>query len=95
MLRQLKSLGVIVTAKGSDVDFISRFFAPNAGVDEDPATGSAHTTLTPYWSHQLNKTELSALQVSERVGTFRCKLLGERVEIYGNAITYLEGEITI
>ncbi|MEO6168868.1 MAG: PhzF family phenazine biosynthesis protein [Chitinophagales bacterium] len=95
LLRQLKSLGVIVTARGTDVDFISRFFAPGAGIDEDPATGSAHTTLTPYWSAQMNKTEFTARQVSARVGELKCKLLGDRVEISGKAVTYLEGEITV
>lgn len=95
LLSQLKSLGVIVTAKGDDVDFISRFFAPGAGIDEDPATGSAHTTLTLYWSQQLGKTEFTARQVSARGGYLKCRLLGERVEISGKAVTYLTGEINI
>ncbi|MBK6482300.1 MAG: PhzF family phenazine biosynthesis protein [Chitinophagales bacterium] len=95
MLQQLDSLGVIVTARGNDVDFISRFFAPGAGIDEDPVTGSAHTSLTPYWAAKMNKTEFTARQVSTREGYLKCKLLGERVEISGKAVTYLEGEIAI
>jgi predicted PhzF superfamily epimerase YddE/YHI9 len=86
---------VIVTARGKDVDFISRFFAPGAGIDEDPVTGSAHTSLTPYWAAKMNKTEFTARQVSTREGYLKCKLLGERVEISGKAVTYLEGEISI
>jgi PhzF family phenazine biosynthesis protein len=95
LLQQLDSLGVIVTARGKDVDFISRFFAPGAGIDEDPVTGSAHTSLTPYWAAKMNKTEFTARQVSTREGYLKCKLLGERVEISGKAVTYLEGEISI
>lgn len=87
--------GVIVTAKGDTVDFVSRFFAPQSGVDEDPVTGSAHTTLIPYWSRNLGKTELSAIQLSERKGYLQCKFLDERVEISGKAKLYLIGEIYI
>jgi PhzF family phenazine biosynthesis protein len=87
--------GVIATAKGETVDFVSRFFGPQVGINEDPVTGSAHTTLTPYWSEELHKTELTALQLSERQGQLTCKFLGERVEISGNARTYLTGEIEI
>ncbi len=85
--------GIIVTAPGKDVDFVSRFFAPQAGIDEDPVTGSAHTTLTPYWSERLNKKELKARQISKRGGTLFCKYLNQRVEISGNAQTYMKGEI--
>lgn len=85
--------GVIATAKGEKSDFVSRFFAPQAGIDEDPVTGSAHTTLTPYWSAQLNKKELSAIQLSTRKGNLTCKYLNDRVEISGQAKTYLIGEI--
>jgi PhzF family phenazine biosynthesis protein len=85
--------GVIITAKGDEADFVSRFFAPQAGITEDPVTGSAHTTLTPYWSEQLGKTELSAVQLSARRGYLSCKFLGDRVEISGKARTYLTGEI--
>jgi predicted PhzF superfamily epimerase YddE/YHI9 len=85
--------GVIVTAKGEEVDFVSRFFAPQSGIDEDPVTGSAHTTLIPYWSKKLNKGSLSAMQLSKRKGYLQCRFLGERVEISGQAALYLTGEI--
>jgi PhzF family phenazine biosynthesis protein len=85
--------GIIATAKGEQSDFVSRFFAPQAGIDEDPVTGSAHTTLTPYWAAQLNKKELSAIQLSKRKGNLTCKHLNDRVEISGKAKTYLIGEI--
>ncbi len=87
--------GVIVTAKGSTSDFVSRFFTPQASILEDPVTGSAHCTLIPYWSEQLQKTKLSAIQLSERKGILICEDLGERVLISGNARTYLIGEIFI
>jgi PhzF family phenazine biosynthesis protein len=95
VISKLKGRGVIITAKGESVDFVSRFFAPQSGIAEDPVTGSAHTTLTPYWSVKLGKTELSAIQLSERKGYLQCKLMGERVEISGQARLYLEGEIFI
>jgi hypothetical protein len=91
----LKARGVIITAKGEHVDFVSRFFAPQSGIIEDPVTGSAHTTLTPYWSEKLNKTEMSAIQLSERKGYLQCKFLGNRVEISGQAKLYLAGEVYI
>ncbi len=91
----LDARGVIITAKGEDVDFVSRFFAPQSGIIEDPVTGSAHTTLTPYWSKKLDKTEMSAIQLSERKGYLQCKFLGDRVEISGQAKLYLAGEIYI
>jgi PhzF family phenazine biosynthesis protein len=87
--------GVIITARGNDVDFVSRFFAPQCGIDEDPVTGSAHTTLTPYWSKVLNKEVLTAMQLSRRTGKLICKNLGGRTEISGLAKTYLTGEITV
>lgn len=87
--------GVIITAPGDNCDFVSRFFAPQAGINEDPVTGSAHTTLTPLWSKKLNKTKLSARQVSQRGGTLSCSLKGDRVLISGKAVTYLEGTISI
>ncbi len=92
---KLTARGIIVTAKGDSVDFVSRFFAPQVGIDEDPVTGSAHTTLTPYWSKQLNKQELTAIQLSSRKGYLECKYLKERVEISGEGRLYLEGEIFI
>jgi PhzF family phenazine biosynthesis protein len=85
--------GVIVTAKGDSVDFVSRFFAPQIGIPEDQVTGSAHTTLTPYWSAKLRKMELDAVQLSRRKGFLHCKHAGERIEISGQAKTYLIGEI--
>jgi len=87
------SRGVIVTAPGIEVDFVSRFFAPGVGIDEDPVTGSAHTTMTPYWSRRLNKKRLTARQLSRRGGELVCEDHGERIYIQGNAVTYLEGEI--
>lgn len=92
---RLDARGVIVTARGGEVDFVSRFFGPQSGIDEDPATGSAHTTLTPYWAEKLGKNALSATQLSARKGTFRCKRLNGRVEISGQARTYLTGEINL
>lgn len=87
--------GVIVTAPGTDVDFVSRFFAPAVGINEDPVTGSAHTTLTPFWAKRLDKTELTARQISKRQGFLKCALLSDRVEIAGQAVTYLIGEIEV
>lgn len=87
--------GVICTAKGNSVDFVSRFFAPQSGIEEDPVTGSAHTTLTPYWSKVLGKKELTATQLSKRVGHLKCVDKGERIEISGRARTYLIGHIEI
>ncbi|HTN21625.1 MAG TPA: PhzF family phenazine biosynthesis protein [Pelobium sp.] len=85
--------GVIVTAKGNSVDFVSRFFAPQSGINEDPVTGSAHTTLTPYWANRLNKTNLTAMQVSKRGGHLKVSNEKQRVKISGKAVTYLVGEI--
>jgi PhzF family phenazine biosynthesis protein len=87
--------GFIVTAKGKTHDFVSRFFGPAVGVNEDPVCGSAHTTLVPYWANQLGKTELKALQVSKRSGELHCRYLGERVELGGTAVLYMKGEIYI
>ncbi len=92
-ISRLEARGVIVTAKGEKVDFVSRFFDPQTNVDEDPVTGSAHTTLTPYWSKVLNKQELTAMQLSERTGYLRCKNLGKRIEISGECKLYMAGEI--
>jgi PhzF family phenazine biosynthesis protein len=86
---------VIVTAPGVDCDFVSRFFAPSAGVPEDPVTGSAHCTLIPYWSRRLGKTKLFARQVSKRGGELFCELAGERVLIGGKAVLYSRGQIEI
>lgn len=94
-LALLGERGVIVTARGEQVDFVSRFFAPQSGIDEDPVTGSAHTTLTPYWAKILGKDELKAIQVSARRGYLTCRNLGDRVAISGYAVTYLIGEIEV
>ncbi len=94
-VRALGVFGVIVTAPGREVDFVSRFFAPLMGVPEDPATGSSHCTLTPYWSKRLGKTRLRARQVSARGGELECEDLGERVSIAGRAVKYLEGTIDV
>ncbi len=85
----------IVTAKGEDSDFVSRFFAPEVGVFEDPVTGSAHCNLIPFWAERLGKTEVFARQISERGGELFCELKGDRVKIGGNAVLYLKGEIFI
>lgn len=95
LLNELDCRGVIVSAPGNEVDFISRFFAPQCGIPEDPVTGSAHTTLIPYWSPKLGKTLMSAKQLSERGGDLKCEYLGNRVKISGKAVCYLIGEITI
>ena len=94
-IAKLPIRGVIVSAKGNDVDFVSRFFGPQSGINEDPVTGSAHTTLTPYWSSILNKKELTAIQLSDRKGHLRCTYLNDRVEISGQGKLYLIGEIFI
>jgi len=87
--------GIIVTAPGSDTDFVSRFFAPQAGIDEDPVTGSAHTTLTPFWSARLGKKRLTARQLSARGGSLECIGNGNRTLIAGRALLYLKGEIYV
>jgi PhzF family phenazine biosynthesis protein len=94
-IARLPVRGVIVTAPGKEVDFVSRFFAPQSGINEDPVTGSAHTTLTPYWSERLNKTELTAQQLSERGGSLKCRVAGERVEISGQGRLYLKGLLNV
>lgn len=94
MLKKLNLRGVIVTAQGSKVDFVSRFFAPKFGVDEDPVTGSAHCALTPYWSSKLNRKNLHAYQVSQRGGELFCTDCGDRVIISGRAVKFMEGSIT-
>ena len=88
-------LGVIVTARGKNVDFVSRFFAPNAGISEDPVTGSSHSTLIPYWARRLEKNKLTALQLSKRGGKLFCEDLGNQVKIAGKAVTYLVGSIVV
>jgi len=95
LLSQTGTRGIIVTSKGNECDFVSRFFGPGVGIDEDPVTGSAHTTLIPYWQKVLGKNEMTAMQLSKRIGYLKCKYLGERVEIGGKAKTYLVGEMEI
>jgi PhzF family phenazine biosynthesis protein len=92
---KLVARGLIVTAPGNNVDFVSRFFGPQSGVNEDPVTGSAHTTLTPYWSERLGKINLSAKQISKRGGELQCRYAPPRVIIGGEAQLYLIGEIII
>ena len=92
---QLGHCGLIVTARGEDVDFISRFFAPAYAIPEDPVTGSSHCTLTPYWVKQIGRTDLTARQVSSRGGFLKCTLRGERVLISGKAVLYLKGDIEV
>jgi PhzF family phenazine biosynthesis protein len=95
VLKTLDCLGIIATAPGADADFVSRFFAPGAGVNEDPVTGSAHCTLIPFWAQRLGKTKLFTRQVSQRGGELFCEFVGERVRIGGRAVHYLRGEIQI
>ena len=87
--------GVVVTARGDDCDFVSRFFGPRVGVPEDPVTGSTHTSLVPYWAPRLGKTALVARQLSHRGGTLWCALNGDRVRIAGHTRRYLTGEIAV
>lgn len=88
----VQARGIIVTARGSDVDFVSRFFGPQVGVNEDPVTGSAHCKLADYWSRKLNKSDLSAFQASSRGGKLGVTVRGERVLLKGRAVTVLKGE---
>lgn len=94
-LRALGVFGVIATAPGGDVDFVSRFFAPLMGVPEDPVTGSSHCTLVPYWARRLGKQTLLARQLSRRGGELRCEDRGERVTLSGRAVAFLEGHIEV
>jgi PhzF family phenazine biosynthesis protein len=94
-MKLLDFMGVIVTAPGDLVDFVSRFFAPAVGINEDPVTGSAHTLLIPFWADRLGKEKLKALQISSRVGELDCELKKDRVLIGGQTVTYLVGEIEL
>ncbi|MDF2588889.1 MAG: PhzF family phenazine biosynthesis protein [Anaerocolumna sp.] len=96
LLKELNTVfGFIVTAKGETCDFVSRFFAPNAGINEDPVTGSSHCTLIPFWSEKLGKTKMLAKQLSNRGGTLYCENYGDRVHIGGRAVCYLKGQILL
>jgi PhzF family phenazine biosynthesis protein len=90
---KVKARGVIATAKGDEVDFVSRFFGPQVAIDEDPVTGSAHTTLIPYWAGVLKKNKLDAVQCSPRGGKLFCELRGDRVDIAGQGKLFMEGTI--
>ena len=92
-LAEAASYAVIVTAPGDEHDFVSRFFIPNAGIDEDPVTGSAHCLLTPYWAETLGRTQLRARQLSARGGELGCELVDDRVRLSGRALLYARGEI--
>lgn len=94
-MMELKGRGVIATAPGNYVDFVSRCFFPNAGIDEDPVTGSAHTVMTPYWAEKLQKNSLEARQISARGGALKCTLKEDRVMLEGQAVTFLEGNFKI
>ncbi|MEV0592999.1 PhzF family phenazine biosynthesis protein [Nonomuraea cavernae] len=94
-LTSIDARGVIVTAAGSSTDFVSRFFAPNVGVPEDPVTGSAHCALAPYWSQRLGRAELVGAQLSARGGLVRVKVDGDRVHLSGRAVTVVSGELHI
>ena len=95
MLYMEQGTGCVVTAKGSGCDFISRCFFPKMGVNEDPVTGSAHSSLIPFWAERLEKKELLAEQWSERGGKLFCVDAGERVKIAGKAVLYLQGELLL
>ena len=95
VLGKIRDRSVIATAPGADVDFVSRLFAPRLGVDEDPVTGSAHCTLTPYWAKRLSKAQLQARQLSERGGRILCENHGRRVRLGGNAVLFSKGEVLL
>ena len=94
-LKELPYLGIAPTAKGNEVDFVSRVFDANATMPEDPVTGSTHASLIPYWHKKLNKTSLTARQLSEREGDLQCRIVEDRVFIGGKAVLYLKGKIYI
>ncbi len=94
-ISMLDARGLIVSSRGDQVDFVSRFFAPQSGINEDPVTGSAHTTLTPIWADKLRKSEMKAIQLSPRKGNLICKFQQDRCLIGGKAVLYFAGEIFI
>jgi PhzF family phenazine biosynthesis protein len=95
LLSRLDLRGIIVTAPGDEVDFVSRFFAPQLGVPEDPVTGSAHCELAPYWAGKLGRNLMTARQVSRRGGSLTCEIAGDRVLISGSAVMFMEAEISL
>ena len=93
-LSSVDTRGVIVTARGSgNIDFVSRFFCPATGINEDPVTGSAHCALIPFWAERLGKRQMIARQISQRGGLLHCELSGERINVGGRAVSFLCGEI--
>jgi len=95
LISKVDSDGIIVTAPGKEVDFVSRYFGPNCGIPEDPVTGSAHTLLMPYWSKRFNQNSLEAMQLSPRTGRLSCKLEGDRVLLSGHGATFMHGQIEL
>ena len=95
LLSRLNARGIVISALGNEVDFVSRCFFPEVGIEEDPVTGSAHTMLTPYWSNKLKKNKLKALQLSKRGGELNCRLSKDRVYISGKSVIYFDGIISI
>jgi predicted PhzF superfamily epimerase YddE/YHI9 len=94
-MKELDTVGVIITAKGHVADVVSRCFYPGAGIQEDPVTGSAHCNVVPYWSNKLQKNKLHCRQLSQRGGDLDCELAGERVRMTGRCVLYMQGEIRI
>jgi len=94
-LKELAPYDVVITAPGEQHDFVSRYFWPANGGDEDPVTGSIHSGLAPFWAQRLNKAELIAMQVSRRTGVLHCRIEGQRVYISGTCVQYLEGVINL
>ena len=95
LIKSMDSRGLIITAKGKEIDFVSRWYGPQTGINEDPATGSAHALLATYWSKILNKSEMSARQLSKRVGHLKCEVKDDLVEITGEAKLYLKGTLQV
>jgi len=95
LLKKINARGLVISAPGDEVDFVSRCFYPEAGIEEDPVTGSAHSMLTPFWANQFNKEDLEAHQLSERGGKLTCRLANDRVFISGDSVIYFEGTISI
>jgi PhzF family phenazine biosynthesis protein len=94
-LIKISGYKIIITAAGEKVDFVSRFFAPSAGIDEDPVTGSAHSQLIPFWNNKLSKKNMTAMQLSKRGGILYCEQKGDRVSMSGHCVFYMKGEIEI
>lgn len=94
-IAELGSLGLCITARGETSDFVSRYFAPGAGIPEDPVTGSTHATLAPYWAQKLGKTQLTARQLSSRGGTLACEIAAGRVYLQGDAVIFMDAQIYI